>query len=582
MTPALRVRVCRSGGSTGVHRELQASAGSPLILSFRAGGPERPRREESAVRFSPCGAALYLRVRFLPYLLVVLYLSLAPPASGTISYTISLAHPDDHLFNVTMTVPTTTQDLVVAIPAWNALYQIRDFADRMRDVTAVCASSDAAPLHLRALDKQTWRILSDAPCRGADRSAFVIHYLISWDEPGPFDSELNAHHAFMNLAEILMYVPDRRVEDVSLQLTDIPPGWRVGTALAGPRASDAPSNNAFVASGYDVLVDAPIEVGSFENLTFEVARTQIHVIVDDKHGGKGHLEDSLRQITAYEMQLMHDAPFDAPNHDYTFLFHIGALNNVGGGGMEHRNSSAIACVSPEECIQIAAHEFFHSWNVKRIRPQSLDPVDYSREQYSRALWFAEGVTSTYAAFTLERTGLWSKEAFYQDLATQVSRLQSRPARLWQSAEESSLDAWLEGSPEYNTPERSISYYNKGQILGELLDLAIRDSTDNRKSLDDVMRRMNDEYAKAGKFYDDSNGICSVVEEVSGKSFQDFFERYVAGTREIPYNDFLSAAGLILNNLPSEPNAPRFSISEAPHPTDRQRRIRDGFLHGTTD
>jgi predicted metalloprotease with PDZ domain len=241
----------------------------------------------------------------------------------------------------------------------------------------------------------------------------------------------------------------------------------------------------------------------------------------------------------------------------------------------------------EAAAAIAAHEFFHVWNVKRIRPRTLEPVDYTKEQYTRALWFAEGVTSCYASFALERSGLWSKKQFYDDLALQIGDLQSRAAHTRQSAEESSLDAWLEKYDAYNAPDRSISYYDKGQILGMLLDLAIRDATDNRKSLDDVLRRMNEEYAKKGKFYDDSDGIRVAVEEVAGKSFEDFFGRYVSGIAEIPYNTFLAMAGLELNGNAAQADrnvrpGERFSISEIAHPSERQRRIREGLLRGTTD
>ena len=158
----------------------------------------------------------------------------------------------------------------------------------------------------------------------------------------------------------------------------------------------------------------------------------------------------------------------------------------------------------EGAASIAAHEFFHAWNVKRIRPQALEPVDYAREQYTQAaLWFAEGVTSTYGAFTSERSGLWSKEQFYMDLARQIRHfgIASR-AEMVQSVEESSADTWLEKYDGYSRPDRSISYYNKGQILGVLLDLSIRDATDNHRSLDDVLRRMNVEYAQQGRFYDE--------------------------------------------------------------------------------
>ena len=229
-------------------------------------------------------------------------------------------------------------------------------------------------------------------------------------------------------------------------------------------------------------MDAPVEAGKFSDFAFDNQGAHFRVVVDGAEWNKGRLEDDLQRITGYELRLMGGPPFK----EYTFFFHIGAYADVGGGGMEHANSTAIAATSVESAAAVAAHEFFHAWNVKRIRPQALEPVDYTKEQKTRALWFAEGVTSTYAAYTLERSGLWNKSQFYDDLAMQIGELESRPARNWQSVEESSLDAWLEKYDDYNAPDRSISYYNKGQLLGVLLDLSIRDATGNRKSLDDVL------------------------------------------------------------------------------------------------
>jgi predicted metalloprotease with PDZ domain len=314
-------------------------------------------------------------------------------------------------------------------------------------------------------------------------------------------------------------------------------------------------------------------------------------VVDPESEGswkRVQLEDGLKRITQYELQLMGGAPFDTPQHEYTFIFHIGPDDEVDGGGMEHANSTAIAMSSVDSAIPIAAHEFFHAWNVKRIRPQSLEPVNYTKEQHTRSLWFAEGVTSAYASFALVRTRLWTKYQFYSDLASQIGQLEARPARAWQSAEESSFDAWFEKYDGYNEPDRSISYYNKGQILGVMLDLAIRDATDNHKSLDDVFRLMNAEYAQQGKFYNDDEGIRAAVEEVAGKSFQDFFRHYVAGTVEIPYNDFLGFAGLQVKASASDEDGlgaqlgPTYVIAEIDHPTERQRRIRESLLRGTTD
>ena len=528
--------------------------------------------------------------RGLPHFAVVMLALLglllaARPASATVAYRVSLDHPGRHRFGVSMAIPVAGRDVTVAMPAWNALYQIKDFAYRVRDVTAVCRSVNAVPAVVRALDKQTWRISLSGPCQPGDHNTFEIHYTIEWDEPGPFNSQLNDHHAFMNLAEILMYLPDRRSEDTSVAFDDLPGGWHTAAELpAGPGV------NCYTAASYDKLVDAPVEAGKFDQFAFDDDGGHFRVVVDSSNGDwdRRSLETQLRQITDYELKLMDGPPFDPPRREYTFFFHIGPDDELQGGGMEHANSTAIAMRSVDTAIPIAAHEFFHVWNVKRIRPQSLEPVDYSKEQYTRALWFAEGVTSTYASYTLVRTGLWATDQFYADLASQIGDLDARPARKWQSAEESSLDAWFEKYDGYNEPDRSISYYNKGQILGVMLDLAIRDATDNHKSLDDVIRRMNVEYAQQGRFYDDSAGIRSVVEEVTGKSFADFFERYVSGTDDIPYAQFLAIAGLQLNSDITRRDkfafqvGASYGITEIDHPTARQRRILNGILHGTTD
>jgi predicted metalloprotease with PDZ domain len=247
----------------------------------------------------------------------------------------------------------------------------------------------------------------------------------------------------------------------------------------------------------------------------------------------------LKRICEYEIKLMEGSPFE----HYTFILHIG--KGAGGGGMEHANSTAIGIPSDEYLPGIAAHEFFHLWNVKRIRPATLEPVDFTKEQYTRALWFAEGVTSTYGAYTLMRCGIWNRERFYADLSDQISELEARPANRWQSAEQSSWDAWLEKYPLYNGGDYSVSYYTKGQVLGVLLDVLIRDRTDNEKSLDDVLRAMNADFAKQGKTYRDSLDIRLEAEKVVGGSFEEFFQDYVAAAEPLPYQQVLRLAGLDL-------------------------------------
>jgi predicted metalloprotease with PDZ domain len=471
--------------------------------------------------------------------MIVALCLLPKPASATIKYHVSLKNPEAHIFHVRMEIPPSPQGIVVAIPAWNALYQVRDFSYRVRDVQAKMSGDPGAePIPVRKLDKQSWQV--EYPWDGAlspGAKPAVVTYSIEWDDPGPFNSQLNQHHAFLNFAEVLMYLPDRRGEATVVQFDDVPAGWHAAAELTA-----VPDAAAFSADSYDKLVDAPVEIGTFEEFRFEEGAAHYRVLVDGKEWRRDRLENALKHITGYETKLMGGAPFT----EYTFFFHFGPYMEVGGGGMEHSNCTAISAPSGDAAVATAAHEFFHLWNVKRIRPQTLQPVDFTKEQYTRALWFAEGVTSTYGAYALGRSELWTKDQFYGEVAAQITELDSRPARLWQSVEESSLDAWLEKYDEYRRADRSISYYNKGQLIGDMLDLAIREATDSHKSLDDVLRALND-LAKQGKFYDESAGIRAVVEEVSGTSFEDFFRRYVSGLDEIPYDQFLSHAGLTLKS-----------------------------------
>ncbi|MGB9067961.1 MAG: hypothetical protein WCC21_05275 [Candidatus Acidiferrales bacterium] len=485
----------------------------------------------------------------------------ARPADATIRYRVSLANPERHLFHVTMTIPVAGNDreLRVQMAAWNTLYQVRDFAYRVRDLNA------AGRRLAEKIDKQTWRF--DLGANDSAPHLLTLNYSIYWDEPGPFNSQLNTHHGFVNLAEILMYVPTRRAEPAEIAFDDMPAGWSIAVEL--PALHDP---NSFAAPSYDALVDAPVEAGKIDAFEFDSAGGHFRVVMDAGSTNRGRLQAALERITAYQIHMMGGAPF----RQFTFFVHTGADSAMGGGGMEHMFSTAIAGPSLEADVALSAHEFFHVWNVKRIRPQSLEPIDYSKEQYTRSLWFAEGFTDAYTSYTLERTGLWSKKQFYDDLAEQIERIETRPAHAWQSVEESSLDAWFEKYDGYNVPERSISYYDKGQVLGELLDLEIRDATDNHKSLDDVFRLMNDKFAKQGKFYDENVDIRASVDEVAGQGFEDFFRRYISGVEEPPYNEILGIAGLELKTDAG------YLINELPHPTDRQRRIREGVLRGSTD
>ncbi len=217
--------------------------------------------------------------------------------------------------------------------------------------------------------------------------------------------------------------------------------------------------------------------------------------------------------------------------------------------MEHRNSSAMRLASGslgtnrEGVASLIAHEFFHLWNAKRITPQALNPPNYFKESYTDSLWFTEGVTGTYADYTLVRTGLVSSLRFYQRLSDIIEGYEARPAVRYQSLRGSSLSTWLDKYPKYQIPSRSLSYYAKGQVVGHLLDLAIRDATKNHKSLDDVMRAMNYEFGKTNRGFNETQELRRVIEEISGVTFKDFFGRYISGVDPLPYDQLLKKAGL---------------------------------------
>ena len=459
------------------------------------------------------------------FLLLLLSLSLFSATSqATIQYSISLEHPEQHLFHITMTIADVKGEVTVQMAAWNALYQIRDFSAHVQDVSASAT--------VEKTDKQTWRV------RG--NGTIVVRYATYWDEVGPFGTQLNGEHAFINPAMILLYIPDRRSEPVSVSMNEMPPDWRIQSAA--PLAIDFSGNVqtfTVLSPSYDALADSPIEIGKFQQFDLGGVTPRVTVVVHGDKWRKKQIEEELKRICEYEIKLMEGAPFD----HYTFILHIG--RGAGGGGMEHSYSTAIGVPSDEYLSGVAAHEFFHLWNVKRIRPATLEPVDYTKEQYTRALWFAEGVTSTYGSYTLVRSGIWSKDRFYEDLGEQITELEGRPANRWQSAEQSSLDAWLEKYQLYNQPDYSVSYYTKGQVLGDLLDILIRDRTNNAKSLDDVLRAMNKDFAKQGKFYRDSLDVRLETEKIAGGSFEDFFQKYVAGNEPFPYQQVLGLAGLEL-------------------------------------
>jgi predicted metalloprotease with PDZ domain len=449
-----------------------------------------------------------------------------------IRYTISLANRAQHLVHVTVELAPGNSEHDLQLPVWNALYQVRDFSQYVNWLHA--KGNDGNTLVMHQVDKSRWRI------SGAEHGA-AIEYEIVASLPGPYGAELNNQHAFFNLAEILMYPIDGRPSTMQVRFTDVPPGWRIATALTSSAAAE------FAADNYDRLVDCPVEISSFQEADFDQGGGHYRIVVDADPAvyNLQKMVPVVKRIVAAATSWMDDRPYQT----YLFLYHFPRVS--GGGGMEHTDSTAIDVnarvlgENPLALADVTAHEFFHLWNVKRIRPQSLDPVDYTKENYSTALWFSEGLTNTVENYILLCAGLLDELLYLRRIADQIAELEQRPAHLRQSAEAASLGAWLEKYPYYGLPQRSISYYNKGELLGIILDLAVRNASHGSGSLREVFRWMNQNYAQQGRDFPDSYGVRQAAEAVSHADFKVFFQKYVAGTEEIPWNDFFINVGLHL-------------------------------------
>jgi predicted metalloprotease with PDZ domain len=469
--------------------------------------------------------------------------ALAQAAKHTdISFTVSMPKPWTHLFEVEMKVQRTDgkSHVNLIMPVWTpGSYMVREFARHVQEFAAF--DGNDRPLPWIKTNKHTWRIQT-----GGARD-YRITYGVYANELTVRTSELNSDHAFWNNANLLMY-PEGGLNQSST-LNIIPYGnWKIATGLPSTGEPMAGRQWAFRADNFDILYDSPVEAGDFKEMKFEV-RGAPHRIVIDGEGNYNpdRLLNNVRRIVEAQIAMFGDIPY----RDYTFILHLRANT---GGGLEHLNSTALGfrrhAFTTERAYfnfnALVSHEFFHLWNVKRIRPDVLGPFDYTKENYTRLLWVAEGITEYYGNLMVRRAGLISDAAYLEILAANIQIVQEQPGRRFMSVEEASFDAWIKYyRPDENSINSSVSYYEKGELLGMLLDLEIRRRTSGAKSLDDVMRRLNTEFAKKNGNYTSAD-FQKTCEAIAGGSLEEFFARYVRGREELPYNEFLSAAGLALD------------------------------------
>ena len=461
----------------------------------------------------------------------------APAAAAAVAFTVSLPAPHTHLLEVEMRVRgggAGQTDLV--LPVWTpGDYKIRDFA---RNVQAFAAFDAAGrPLPWQKADKTTWRVRT-----GGARAWRATYRVYSNDRTASMvdTGRVGERYGFWNNTTALMHVRGRLKTPATLRIA-APPGWKIATGL--PAVPGSP--DTFRATDFDHLYDCPVLVGEFRTHAFAVRGVPHRIVV----AGPGSydarkLTDDVGKMVEAAARLMGDMPYT----DYTFLLLL-VPSVEGGRGLEHANSTAIVfepgSLSDDgyaASLPLIAHEFFHLWNVKRIRPEGLGPFDYTRENYSRVLWVAEGFTDYYKDLILRRAGIISLEEYLAALTRQVQFLRYTPGIRRMSVEQASLDAWLvPDANDENWYNAFSDYYTKGSILGLLLDLEIRRRTAGSRSLDDVMRALYAEYGKRGRNYrpEDVQRVC---ERLAGVSLADFFRRYVRGTEDLDYGP-LSAVGL---------------------------------------
>jgi predicted metalloprotease with PDZ domain len=462
-------------------------------------------------------------------------------AQPDITYTVSMPKPYTHLLEVEMRIRRTgsspSQETLV-MPVWTpGSYLIREFARHVQDFAATDAATGRA-LAWTKVNKNSWRVTS------ANSKDWRATYRVYANELTVRTNELNDRHAFWNNAALLMY-PEGFLKTGSKVVVNAPAGWSIATGL--PAVAGQP--NTYSAENFDVLYDSPFEVGNFKTLSFEVKNVPHRIVIE----GEGNYDAErvrrdVQKIVEAQVEMMGG---EIPYRDYTFILN---LNATGGGGLEHLNSTALITsrfsfspASYTDFLSLVSHEFFHLWNVKRIRPDALGPFDYTSENYTKLLWVAEGITAYYEGLHLRRAGLISDKQFLEMLGGTIRDVQTKPGRLVMSAEEASFDAWIKYyRQDENSANSQISYYDKGALLGLLLDLQIRKMSNGARSLDDVMRHLYTEFFKKNRNYSPAD-FQRASEMMAGGSLEDFFSRYVRGREELPYEQILAGVGLRLES-----------------------------------
>jgi predicted metalloprotease with PDZ domain len=486
---------------------------------------------------------------------------------ASINYSLTMSRPVSHLFEVKieakMAEGSSPEYLDFQMPKWSpGRYSVFNFAKNVQEVSAISSNcpdfSDCPVANVPAIriDDQTWRVMTLG-----NRKVEVSYKVFGDDLSGTF-SQLDARHATFNGGSIFMYIVGHKQDPVKLSIGP-PKGWRI---ING--ASTSADQRDFSFPNYDILIDTPTEISPDWTLDeFKVDGKNYRVMVHslgEEGGRRAALVRDIEKIVRAETRMWGAPEFET----YTFLLHF-AADDRSGDGMEHLVSTNI--IQPgtlnepdtyESTLEAVSHEFFHVWNIKRLRPAELGPWDFTRPVSTRGLWVGEGITEYYGELMLRRAGLWTDEGLLKRFGQVITSIETRQGSRLMSAEESSLVApFLDGAIDTqrtNLANTSVSYYFKGEVVALALDLLIRGKTRGRASLDDVMRRLYEElYLKSpnASYYLRGRGFTSedferVTTEVAGVDMSDFFKRYVRGVEGPPYDEAFGSVGLRLVREPS--------------------------------
>ena len=482
-----------------------------------------------------------------------------------IQYCIEPFDLNAHLFRVSMTISNPDKNgQVFRLPAWiPGSYMIREFAKNIVQIRASCQNK---AIQLSKTDKHTWQA---DPCDGPITLNYEVY---AWDL-SVRSAHVDQTHAFFNGSSVFLEAvgQENRPHIVDIKKPESPDAaaWRVITALPEDKASRY-GFGTYMAKDYDELIDSPVEMGNFILGQFEACGVPHEIAITGKVPNLDlkRIEDDLRKICETEITFFEPETRKAPVSRYVFFVMV--VKN-GYGGLEHRASTALLCSrsslpsknraeNPPEKIDedylqflgLCSHEYFHTWNVKRIKPAVFAPYDLQQETYTRLLWMFEGFTSYYDDLTIVRSGITDVSTYLHQIAQTINNVLRGRGRFKQSIADASFDAWIKYyRQDENTPNALVSYYTKGSLVALALDLTIRLGTGNGKSLDDVMRALWHRYGR--DFYKGKDSGISdtqaeaIIEEISGLDLQDFFRKYIYGTAEIPLGDLFASFGVSMND-----------------------------------